>query len=128
MSVPLWGWFAAVGLILVLLVVDIVVNRGNVEPTIRRALVASARSSPRRSAVFANVCNLVSSIAKMIAPYSRTSASTAPALNVHRNTLKYRLQRIEQITGNDLSDPDTTCNLQLATRARNTLSALRAHK
>jgi tellurite resistance protein TerC len=42
MSVPLWGWFAAVGLILVLLVVDIVVNRGNAEPTIRRALVASA--------------------------------------------------------------------------------------
>jgi tellurite resistance protein TerC len=42
MSVPLWGWFAAVGLILVLLGVDIIVNRGNVEPTIRRALVASA--------------------------------------------------------------------------------------
>jgi tellurite resistance protein TerC len=42
MSVPLWGWFAAVGLILVLLGVDIIVNRGNVEPTIRRALMASA--------------------------------------------------------------------------------------
>jgi tellurite resistance protein TerC len=42
MSVPLWGWFAAVGLILVLLAVDIIVNRGNVEPTIRRALIASA--------------------------------------------------------------------------------------
>jgi tellurite resistance protein TerC len=42
MSVPIWGWFAAIGLILVLLGVDIVANRGNVEPTIRRALVASA--------------------------------------------------------------------------------------
>jgi tellurite resistance protein TerC len=42
LSVPLWGWFAAVGLILVLLAVDIIVNRGNVEPTIRRALLASA--------------------------------------------------------------------------------------
>jgi len=42
MTVPLWGWFAATGLILALLGVDIVVNRGNREPTLRRALVASA--------------------------------------------------------------------------------------
>jgi DNA-binding PucR family transcriptional regulator len=57
----------------------------------------------------------------------RNHVATAHALNVHRNTLKYRLQRIEQITGNDLSDPDTTFNLQLATRAWTTLGALRAH-
>jgi sugar diacid utilization regulator len=56
----------------------------------------------------------------------RNHVATAHALNVHRNTLKYRLQRIEQISGNDLSDPDTTFNLQLATRAWSTLSALRA--
>jgi tellurite resistance protein TerC len=42
MSVPLWGWFGTVGLILVLLSADIFVNRGNVQPTLRRALVASA--------------------------------------------------------------------------------------
>jgi hypothetical protein len=58
----------------------------------------------------------------------RNHLATAHALNVHRNTLKYRLQRIEQITGEDLSDPDTTFNLQLATRAWNTLNALRAHQ
>jgi tellurite resistance protein TerC len=40
-TVSLWGWFAAVGLILALLAVDLIVNRGNAEPTLSRALVAS---------------------------------------------------------------------------------------
>ena len=52
--------------------------------------------------------------------------ATASALIVHRNTLKYRLQRIRQITGLDLSDPETSFNLQLATRAWQTLRVLRA--
>jgi sugar diacid utilization regulator len=51
--------------------------------------------------------------------------ATASALIVHRNTLKYRLQRIRQITGLDLSDPDVCFNLSLATRAWHTLTALR---
>ncbi len=50
---------------------------------------------------------------------------TAEALIVHRNTLKYRLQRIRQISGLDLGDPETTFNLQLATRAWSTLKVLR---
>jgi DNA-binding PucR family transcriptional regulator len=45
---------------------------------------------------------------------------------VHRSTLKYRLQRIKEISGHDLGDPDTSFNLQLATRAWRTLAALRA--
>jgi hypothetical protein len=40
-------------------------------------------------------------------------------------TLKYRLQRIREISGLDLSDPDTRFNFQLATRAWQTLAALR---
>jgi DNA-binding PucR family transcriptional regulator len=51
--------------------------------------------------------------------------ATAKALIVHRNTLKYRLQRIRKISGLDLSDPDTCFNLQLATRAWSTLRVLR---
>ena len=51
--------------------------------------------------------------------------ATAAALIVHRNTLKYRLQRIRQITGHDLSDPEAAFNLKLATRAWQTLRALR---
>jgi DNA-binding PucR family transcriptional regulator len=51
--------------------------------------------------------------------------ATADALALHRNTLKYRLQRIREISGHDLNDPDTRFNLQFATRAWQTLQALR---
>jgi DNA-binding PucR family transcriptional regulator len=44
---------------------------------------------------------------------------------VHRSTLKYRLQRIRDLTGYNLNDPDTHFNLQLATRAWATLEAMR---
>ncbi len=52
--------------------------------------------------------------------------STSTALSVHRSTLKYRLRRIREVSGYDLSSPDTQFNLQLATRAWRTLEALRS--
>lgn len=55
----------------------------------------------------------------------RSYDSTAEAVGVHRNTLKYRLRRIREISGRDLGDPGTCFNLQLATRAWATLLALR---
>lgn len=51
--------------------------------------------------------------------------ASANALFIHRSTLKYRLHRIREISGYDLSDPDTRFNLQLACRAWETLDALR---
>jgi DNA-binding PucR family transcriptional regulator len=51
--------------------------------------------------------------------------ATARAAAVHRSTLKYRLQRIREISGHDLADPETLFNIQLALRARQTLLALR---
>jgi sugar diacid utilization regulator len=51
--------------------------------------------------------------------------ATSRALSVHRSTLKYRLQRIRELTGFELGDPETLFNLQLATRAWMTLQALR---
>jgi sugar diacid utilization regulator len=51
--------------------------------------------------------------------------AAARLLVVHRSTLKYRLQRIRQLTGFDLGDPETRFNLELATRAWVTLQALR---
>jgi sugar diacid utilization regulator/GAF domain-containing protein len=51
--------------------------------------------------------------------------ATSRALSVHRSTLKYRLQRIRELTGFELSDPETHFNLQLATRSYVTLQALR---
>jgi sugar diacid utilization regulator len=52
--------------------------------------------------------------------------ATAAALSVHRNTLKYRLRRIREISGFDLANPATNFNLHLATRAWQTLQSLRA--
>jgi DNA-binding PucR family transcriptional regulator len=52
--------------------------------------------------------------------------ATAAALSLHRSTLRYRLQRLREISGLDLADPDTRFNLQLATRARATVEALQA--
>ena len=49
---------------------------------------------------------------------------TAAELCVHKSTLKYRLQRIRDLTGLELNDPDVHFNLQLATRAWGTLQAL----
>jgi sugar diacid utilization regulator len=51
--------------------------------------------------------------------------ATAAELSVHRSTLKYRLQRIRELTGLELNDPDVHFNLQLATRAWGTMQALR---
>jgi len=50
--------------------------------------------------------------------------ATAAELCVHKSTLKYRLQRIRELTGLELNDPDIHFNLQLATRAWGTLQAL----
>jgi sugar diacid utilization regulator len=50
--------------------------------------------------------------------------ATAAELSVHKSTLKYRLQRIRELTGLELNDPDVNFNLQLATRALGTLQAL----
>jgi DNA-binding PucR family transcriptional regulator len=50
--------------------------------------------------------------------------ATAHALSTHRNTVKYRLQRIRAVSGLDLADADTRFNLQLATRALQTMNAL----
>ncbi|MET0144291.1 MAG: helix-turn-helix domain-containing protein [Ilumatobacteraceae bacterium] len=51
--------------------------------------------------------------------------ATAHALSVHRSTLKYRLQRIREISGHDLGSPDVRFNLQLAVRAWRTQQAVR---
>lgn len=50
--------------------------------------------------------------------------ATAKVLIVHRSTLKYRLQRIQQISGLTINDPDTRFNLMLAARAWRTLQVL----
>lgn len=58
--------------------------------------------------------------------HGRKYEATTTALAIHRSTLKYRIQRIKEISGHDLSDPEICFNLQLAARAWQTLKALRA--
>jgi DNA-binding PucR family transcriptional regulator len=50
---------------------------------------------------------------------------TCRVLAVHRSTLKYRLQRIREISGHDLHSPEAKFNLALAVRAWRTLQAMR---
>ncbi|HEV7759525.1 MAG TPA: helix-turn-helix domain-containing protein [Acidimicrobiales bacterium] len=72
----------------------------------------------------ANRADLVRTLSRYLEHGGRYEA-TAKALDVHRSTLKYRLQRIREIAGCDLTDPDTVFSLQLATRAWRTLVGLR---
>lgn len=46
---------------------------------------------------------------------------TAEALHIHRNTLQYRLNRINELTGLDMSQPDTRLAIQLAVKAKRLL-------
>jgi hypothetical protein len=43
--------------------------------------------------------------------------ATAAALHIHRSTLRYRLQRIRELSGHDLGHTDTRLNLHVAVRA-----------
>lgn len=52
--------------------------------------------------------------------------ASAEALAVGRSTFKYRLRRIRELLGHDLSDPEMHFSLQFATRAWQVLQALRA--
>jgi sugar diacid utilization regulator len=56
--------------------------------------------------------------------YGGNYDATAKALDIHRSTLKYRLQRIRDISGHDLGVPDVSFNLALAVRAWHTRRAL----
>ncbi|WP_160145212.1 PucR family transcriptional regulator [Actinacidiphila yanglinensis] len=51
--------------------------------------------------------------------------TTSETLLIHRSTVRYRLQRIREITGHDLSDVETRLNLHVATRIRNVIDAPR---
>ncbi len=66
-------------------------------------------------------------LVKTIRTYLHNSGeieTTANELFIHRNTLVYRLKRIGQILGHDLTDPDTRFSIDLACRAWMTMQAI----
>jgi sugar diacid utilization regulator len=68
---------------------------------------------------------LVSTLSAFL-DFGGNQEQTAGGLTIHRSTLKYRLKRIREISGYDLTDPDTHLNLHLATRAWRVLHLLSA--
>jgi purine catabolism regulator len=53
-------------------------------------------------------------------------ARAAEMLHLHRNTLLYRLDRIQALTGRDLSDAENRLSLQLALKIRRVFPTLQA--
>jgi purine catabolism regulator len=51
-------------------------------------------------------------------------AKAAADLDVHRNTLVYRLERISELTGLDLDDPDNRLVLHLALKVQRVLATI----
>jgi len=70
-----------------------------------------------------------SELVKTLTNYLKESCATettATSLHIHRNTLRYRLSKIAEITGHNLGDADQRFQLELACRAWRVLQALEA--
>jgi len=78
-----------------------------------RALVAAAR---------ARGAQLVEQLAAYFAA-GRSLAGTVQLLGTHRNTVLYRLSRIQQVLGADLRDPEQRLELHVALKGRAVLTA-----
>jgi purine catabolism regulator len=57
--------------------------------------------------------------------YNGNLSKTAEQLSLHRNSLLYRLRRVEEISGYNLEDPEIRLSLQVALKARQLLAAER---
>ena len=69
-----------------------------------------------------NGADLMSTLEAYFAAHG-SPTDTAQRLRVHRNTVLYRLRRIEEIGGLRLDDPAARLNLHLCLRIREVLAA-----
>lgn len=58
----------------------------------------------------AHETNLLESL-RVYLTHDRSIGESAAALYIHRNTMNYRITRIHELTGLDMSDPDVFCHL-----------------
>jgi PAS domain S-box-containing protein len=101
-----------------------------------RILVDSNEPSKLREFVYEWIGALIdydklhsSELVKSLTQYLKESCATeaaASSLFIHRNTLRYRLAKVAQITERDLGDADQRFQLELACRAWVVLQALKA--
>ncbi|MFB4211639.1 PucR family transcriptional regulator [Shouchella sp. JSM 1781072] len=70
-----------------------------------------------------NEMGLIQTLAVYLETHCQIS-ETAKRLYVHRNTIIYRLEKIEELLGKNLKDPDTTLHLRLALRIQHTLQTM----
>jgi DNA-binding PucR family transcriptional regulator len=75
-------------------------KRANAKPFFRHPALEILREKDSRSA--AELCETL----RQYLFHERNNNETAKALNIHRNTLSYRLLQIEELTGLDLNNPE----------------------
>jgi purine catabolism regulator len=69
--------------------------------------------------------DLLKSLSAFLAANGRWG-DAADELYVHRHTLRYRMRRVQEVTGRDLDDPQDRMEFWLALKAQGLLDALRA--
>jgi DNA-binding PucR family transcriptional regulator len=97
----------------------------NDNPTHLAPLLDALQADPSRSAYYKGLLNPLlhydkehhGDLIKTLDTYLRhggNSTQTANALYLHRNSLRYRLARIQALTSLDPNDPDSRLALQIA--------------
>jgi DNA-binding PucR family transcriptional regulator len=84
------------------------------------AAVARAILGPVLDLPEADAAVLLDTLRAWFAERGATSAAAA-RLHVHRNTVRYRLRRVEELTGRDLAEPAGIAELHLALEATSRL-------
>jgi len=83
----------------------------------RGARVTYRQVRARIAAINAYLQEHISGIAT-VQLFNREQQEAAKRLRVHPNTLRYRLDRIREISGVDLEDPETRLNMAVALRVQ----------
>ncbi|BBB00392.1 putative transcriptional regulator [Actinacidiphila reveromycinica] len=81
------------------------------------ALPADASPDPAIAALLSDAHRELAHTAEVFLDHAGQAGRTATALAIHRQTLYYRLSRIEQLTGLDLSDGESRLLLHMALKA-----------
>jgi DNA-binding PucR family transcriptional regulator len=88
------------------------------EGILARSPRLAARLAQRVLAPLAEDAGALEGTLRALLDHRMDRTATSASLQIHRNTLAYRLARIEKLTGLDLSDPRDLACVHLALQAR----------